>query len=280
MMLRMAFAVVCALALFAVDASAQWRGRGYSGITVYEDPDFRGDSVSFRDEIPDLRGHGLNDRITSLDVDGNQAWEVCQDVHFGGRCRVFSGSVEDLRDAGWNDRISSLRPVGYARGSAQGPWWGGQSSRNRGNQSRLMFYDRPNYRGNAREVVNSSNNLGSLGDRARSVQVIGYGSWELCDGSSRNARCVTINDSVPDLRRLGLQNGVISIRETAVRPVAAGGNGDRRRSSLSGAHRKTYRTHESQGVAVPHGPWLHLVVEHQVPVAQLVFEMHVFGSAA
>ena len=66
---RLAVAVVVAMAFFSsLDASAQGRGRGrgYSGITVYEDPDFRGDSVTFRDQIPDLRGYGLNDRVTSL----------------------------------------------------------------------------------------------------------------------------------------------------------------------------------------------------------------------
>jgi hypothetical protein len=132
---RLAFAVVVAMAFSTLDAAAQWRGRGYSGITVYEDPDFRGDSVTFRDEIRDLRSYGLNDRVTSLQVDGNQAWEACQDINFGGRCRVFSGSVDDLRDEGFNDRISSLRPVGFARGNTPGPW--GNRGGNRASQSRL-----------------------------------------------------------------------------------------------------------------------------------------------
>ena len=75
-----------------------------------------------------------------------------------------------------------------------------------------MFYDRPNFRGDARNVLNSATNLGSVGDRVRSVQVYG-GTWELCEGASRNARCVTVTDSVPDLRSLGLRNGVTSARE-------------------------------------------------------------------
>ena len=86
---------------------------------MYEHPDFRGDSVTFRNEIPDLREHGLNDRITSLEVDGNQAWEVCRDVNFGGGCRTFTGTIDDLREAGWNDRISSLRAVGYGRATTR-----------------------------------------------------------------------------------------------------------------------------------------------------------------
>jgi hypothetical protein len=60
--------------------------------------------------------------------------------------------------------------------------------------------------------MSGSNSLGSVGDRARSVQVYG-GTWELCDGSSRNARCVTVTQNVPDLRSLGLRNGVEIARE-------------------------------------------------------------------
>ena len=116
--LRLALAVVLAVSAFSLDASAQRQGRGYgggySGITVYEHPDFRGESVTFRNEVADLREHGLNDRISSMDVDGNQAWEVCRDINFSGGCRVFSGTIEDLRAQGWNDRISSMRAVGYA----------------------------------------------------------------------------------------------------------------------------------------------------------------------
>ena len=187
---------------------------GYGGITVYEDPDFRGDSVTLRNDVPDLRQEGLNDRISSLEVDGNQAWEVCRDINFGGGCRVFQGSIENLRSEGWNDRISSMRAVGYARNgnNNRGGIWGNQRGNGNYRDSRLVFYDRTNFRGDARDIMNGSNNLGSVGDRARSVQVYG-GTWELCDGSSRNARCVTVSQNVPDLRNLGLRNGVEIARE-------------------------------------------------------------------
>ena len=156
----------------------------------------------------------MNDRISSLEVDGNQAWEVCRDVNFGGGCRVFQGSIENLRSEGWNDRISSMRAVGYARNNSntRGGVWGNQRGNGNYRDSRLVFYDRTNFRGDARDIVNGSNNLGSVGDRARSVQVYG-GTWELCDGSSRNARCVTVTQNVPDLRTLGLRNGVEIARE-------------------------------------------------------------------
>jgi Beta/Gamma crystallin len=215
MNLRFAVALVLSVSALSLDASAQ-RGRfgGYGGITVYEDPDFRGDSVTFRNDVPDLRQEGLNDRISSLEVDGNQAWEVCRDVNFGGGCRVFQGSIDNLRSEGWNDRISSMRAVGYARNNSnnRGGIWGNQRGNGNYRDSRLVFYDRTNFRGDARDIVNGSNNLGSVGDRARSVQVYG-GTWELCDGSSRNARCVTVTRNVPDLRTLGLRNGVEIARE-------------------------------------------------------------------
>jgi hypothetical protein len=223
MNLRLALALILSASAFSIDAAAQQRGRGnfgYSGITVYEDPDFRGDSVTFRNEVPDLRQHALNDRISSIEVDGNQAWEVCRDVNYGGGCRVFQGSIDDLRAEGWNDRISSMRAVGFARGNANrgNANRGGVFGYPRGNanvrQSRLVFYDRTNFRGDARNVLNSATNLGSVGDRVRSVQVYG-GTWELCDGSSRNARCVTVTDSVADLRSLGFRNGVTTAREVS-----------------------------------------------------------------
>ena len=81
-------------------------------------------------------------------------------------------------------------------------------------ESGLVFYDQPNYRGDARDIRNSAGNLGSAGDRARSVEVRG-GTWELCDGASRNARCITVDEDVPDLRRLGFRNGVTTVREAA-----------------------------------------------------------------
>ena len=216
MILRFALALVLAVSALSLDASAQRRSRGnygYGGVTVYEDPNFRGDSVTFRNEVPDLRAYGLNDRISSIELDGNQAWEVCQDINFGGRCRTFTGTIDDLRQDGWNDRISSMRAAGYARNNGG---WSNNSGNSRNNRaSRLVLYSQPNFRGSSRDVTSSSN-LGSVGDRIRSVEVRG-GQWELCEGNYRNARCVTVDRNVPDLRNLGLRNGVESVREVGSR---------------------------------------------------------------
>jgi len=216
-MVRFGLALALVVSAFSLDASAQ-RGRGYggyngySGVTVYEHPNFGGDSVTFRHEVPDLRQHELNDRISSLEVDGNQAWEVCRDVNFGGGCRVFQGTIEDLRSEGWNDRISSMRALGFGRGNNnRGGVWGNPRGNAGNRQSRLVLFDRTNFRGDARNVTDSAANLGNAGDRVRSIQVYG-GTWELCDGG-RNGRCVTVSENVPDVRSLGFRGGVTSARE-------------------------------------------------------------------
>jgi hypothetical protein len=57
---RFTLAVVLAVSAFSLDASAQGRGIGanrYSGITVYEHPDYRGDSYTFRRCVPHLHRH-------------------------------------------------------------------------------------------------------------------------------------------------------------------------------------------------------------------------------
>lgn len=220
---RLVLAIAVAMSMLSLDLSAQRRtNNNYNGgITVFENPDFRGSATTFRDEIPDLREYRLNDRITSLEIAGNQAWEACRDVFFNGGCRVFTGNIDDLRDVGWNDRISSLRPVGNARNNSGWGSWGGIFNRNgngnanrnrRTNDSRLVLYDRANFRGDARDVVNNVSNLGSIGDRARSVEVMG-GTWELCDGGYGRGRCVTVSRDIADLRDVGLQNGITSARE-------------------------------------------------------------------
>ncbi|HEY1072924.1 beta/gamma crystallin-related protein [Brevundimonas sp.] len=85
-------------------------GWGNRSITVYRDANFRGQSMSFREEVPNLRNSGLNDAISSLRL-GRGSWEVCEDANYRGRCQIIDGDVRDLGRSGLNDRISSLRPA-------------------------------------------------------------------------------------------------------------------------------------------------------------------------
>ena len=85
-------------------------GWGNSSITVYRDANYRGQSMSFRQEMPNLRNSGMNDAISSMRL-GRGAWEVCEDANYRGRCQIIDGDVSNLGRTGWNDRISSLRPA-------------------------------------------------------------------------------------------------------------------------------------------------------------------------
>jgi hypothetical protein len=190
-------ALLLGVSIFSVSASAQSRRPVAVGITVFADPNYRGTSASFRTDTPDLRPYGLSDKISSIEIPAGEVWEVCQDVNYGNRCQTFSNSVPDLRSIGWNDKISSLRMV---RGGGRG--YGSTSSQG------LIFYERPGYRGNSTVVTSASSNLGSIGNRAESVEVQS-GTWELCD---RTGRCTTVSQSVPDLSRNGLNGRINSVR--------------------------------------------------------------------
>ena len=85
-------------------------GWGNGSITVYRDANYRGQSMSFRQEMPNLRNSGMNDAISSMRL-GRGAWEVCEDANYRGRCQIIDGDVSNLGRTGWNDRISSLRPA-------------------------------------------------------------------------------------------------------------------------------------------------------------------------
>lgn len=80
-----------------------------SSITIFRDANYRGQSLSFRDEVRDLRNSGMNDATSSIRLQGS--WEVCVDANFRGRCEIIHNDVRDLRNSGINDRISSMRPV-------------------------------------------------------------------------------------------------------------------------------------------------------------------------
>ncbi len=85
-------------------------GWGNTSITVYRDANYRGQSMTFRQEVPNLRNSGMNDAISSMRL-GRGAWEVCEDANYRGRCQIVDGDVSNLGRTGWNDRISSLRPA-------------------------------------------------------------------------------------------------------------------------------------------------------------------------
>ena len=180
---------------------AQERQMGGVGITVFADPNFRGKSSTFRQDVPDLEPFRLNDKISSLRVGPGEQWEVCERSNYKGRCVVVSGDEPDLRRNSWNDLISSIRRVKRVppRPPSPGPY--------------IVLFDRTNYRGNP---TNYSRSVSNLNRSAQSV-TIGKGVWELCEGRNFTGRCVTLDTSAPDLGSYNLRN-----RVSSARPIGSG----------------------------------------------------------
>src|SRR5437762_3047327 len=71
--LRIALSVLMMVTwAFVISASAQNR-RYAGGITVYTNPNFTGQSASFNNDMPDLRGYALNDKISSLEIPNGES---------------------------------------------------------------------------------------------------------------------------------------------------------------------------------------------------------------
>jgi hypothetical protein len=187
-----------------------WETYNGTGVTVYVNPNFGGQSTLLRGATPNLVPYKVNDKVSSIRITSGEAWEVCQDRDYGSQCQVLSASVADLRTMGWNDRISSLRPVndaGYRDRQSGDP---SQTSPDRS----LLFFDRSGFTGGSALLRAGSPNA-DFSARQGSVQLRGGGAWELCDTAGK---CVTINQDVADVSRLGLKGQITSARPVNSNP--------------------------------------------------------------
>lgn len=81
-----------------------------------------------------------------------------------------------------------------------------------GGPDTAVLYEYPNYGGRSVVINREQGNLANVdfNDRARSIRATG--SWRLCEDAGFRSRCETVNGSVPDLQRAGLQ-GVSSLQK-------------------------------------------------------------------
>ncbi len=204
-----ALLIVSAL-LLPGSAEAQFRG---GGVTVFADPDFEGRSASFQDEAPDLRGYGLNDEISSIRIPAGQSWEICQDINFGNRCQVVTRSIANLRSIGWDDRISSMRRVGggFGRGS-RGPAFPGG-----GFGGGVTVFTEADYEGESASFRGDTPDLQGYGlnDQISSIRIPPGESWEVCQDVQYANRCQILTRSVANLRSIGWDNRISSLRRVS-----------------------------------------------------------------
>jgi hypothetical protein len=74
----------------------------------------------------------------------------------------------------------------------------------------IILYQEDNFRGNQYPVQGPTEKL-RFDDRASSVRVVS-GSWQLCEDDNFRGRCVTVDQDVPKLSRLGMDDKISSLR--------------------------------------------------------------------
>lgn len=208
-------ALLAAIAALALPAVAD-HGRRGGGLTLYDGAEFRGEAVSFDRAVARLPSARFNDRAGSVSVSGS--WELCSDSNFRGRCEIVSGDVGDLRRIGLNNNVSSIRPAGrgygggYDRGSDHGDRHAGRGHSRRGGADVILF-DGPHFEGRSLPIDGAVARLGDHrgNDKASSI-AINRGTWLACEHANFRGRCVVIDRSTPQLRGLGLNNNISSIK--------------------------------------------------------------------
>jgi hypothetical protein len=183
---------------------ASYPGTGGAGsIVLYHQPNFRGASTNYNGVMNDI-----NDNVRSVNV-GFGTWQLCEGRNFTGRCATVTQNTGNLSsDLNIGPVIRSLRPMGIV------PPGGPRNFPGERNREAIILYDQTNYRGNPSSYSNVQTNIG---DNARSITVE-RGTWQVCDGANFTGRCVTVSQSVPDLRTLALGRTIRSVRPAGFVP--------------------------------------------------------------
>lgn len=102
---------------------------------------------------------------------------------------------------GWNSG-------GGSSGGSGGGWSGGGTG-----PVGLIVYENPDYRGMRLEISSSVPDLtgSGLDDQITSVRVVS-GTWQLCAGTDFNGQCWTVSADNPNLKAIGGNDKVSSIR--------------------------------------------------------------------
>jgi len=136
----------CATALAALAlAGAAHAQRGGGAATLYDQPNFQGNSVTITQSAADLGKWRFNDRAQSARFEGR--WLICEHDDFKGRCQEVRGEIPNLHTLGLMAQVSSMEPAGRPGGGGY-PGGGGWQGGSRGvDGARTVFFARPTVRG-------------------------------------------------------------------------------------------------------------------------------------
>jgi len=205
--------IAAAVALAATAAT----GALYAGeITIFQEDNFRGNSMRINSDVASLDGTGMNDRVQSVVVrDG--IWEVCRDANFSGGCIQLQPGRYPHMEGNFVRSISSLREVGAPRYQGQGTYppypvqgyqgqgYQGQGYQGQGYQGQnypppvqagypqAVLYEGHDFEGRqfpiTRDVVRNLDRTG-FNDRAGSLRVQS-GYWVFCSDANFEGSCRT-----------------------------------------------------------------------------------------
>jgi hypothetical protein len=175
---------------------------GKFGVVLYDEPFFRGRSVTIKEPVENLRSRNFHDRAESVRVVSG-TWELCAEPRFR-HCQRVNRDMPHLSSLGLNKKLSSVRPVGYGPG-------GGPNPPPYPTGARIVLFEGEGYRGPSVTLDAASGDLAGFGGRARSLQVLS-GTWLVCDRPRFSGRCQQVNASVPDLDSWGLSGRIMSAR--------------------------------------------------------------------
>ena len=151
-------------------------------------------------------------------IPGGSYQMSCRDV------TAFGGYVYAVCRDSWGGWQESSIPAGMCPGAIMNdngrlscggpsgpPPWSNGCRRNE--TAGLIVYENPDYKGARQELCDSSPNLAGSGldDEITSVRVL-KGTWLLCAGRDFNGQCWTVSADTANLKDMGANDKVSSIR--------------------------------------------------------------------
>lgn len=140
-----------------------------------------------------------NQTCTDLSMTSQILSASCKDGR-GNRVR----STLDVRTCGARDiaNVNGRLTCGAGNGGVVPP-----------SQGSITFYPQNRFEGRGVTIDRATPRLGpDINDRARSVQIRGNGRWVVCVDAEYRGRCQTLTSDQPNLRNLGLDGRITSVR--------------------------------------------------------------------
>lgn len=106
-----ALAVALSAVVAAMAAAPNAAAPPPTAITVFDQPNFKGQSLTFERSVPSLAALQFNDRPRSVRIKGSRDWVLCEHRNFMGKCVRVRAREKDLKRLKIAGQVSSLYPV-------------------------------------------------------------------------------------------------------------------------------------------------------------------------